>query len=117
PLVTDEIVPRVLRRLVATGAAADLAACVAFLDEVKDPAVRRRALEGLLVALQNQQVDPPAEWKRVFAALTQDGDGDVQRLARRLAVHFRDAEAVRRALATAHDLKRMTEQRLEAIRD
>jgi putative membrane-bound dehydrogenase-like protein len=116
-LVRDAIVPRAMRRLVATGKPDDLAACVAFLDRVKDSAVRRRALEGLVQALQNQQVNPPGEWKRVFAALTADGDGEVPRLARRLAVHFRDVEAIKRALATARDLKQMTDRRLEAIRD
>jgi putative membrane-bound dehydrogenase-like protein len=116
-LATEAIVPRVMRRLIATGKASDLSECLLFLDRVKDPAVRRRGLEGLLLALQNQQLDPPGEWKRVFAALTADGDGEVQRLARRLAVHFRDVEAIRRALAVARDIKQMTSQRVEAIRD
>src|SRR5262249_52589258 len=59
PLVANEIVPRVMRRLVATGSAADLAACVAFLEAVQDPARRRPALEGLLVARPNPPPDPP----------------------------------------------------------
>src|SRR5262249_35995471 len=65
----------------------------------------------------NQQVDPPAGWSAVLATLLKDGDGEVQRLARRLAVHFRDAEAVRRCLAVAGDSKAPRRQRLESIRD
>jgi putative heme-binding domain-containing protein len=117
PLVTDEIVPRTLRRLAATGKAEDLRACLAFLGAVKDQSVRRRALEGLVQALQNRQVDPPAEWQRVFTALLQDGDGDVRRLAQRLAVNFRDPEAVRRSLAVARDAQKPAPERIEAIRD
>src|SRR5262249_53465064 len=80
-LVTDEIVPRTMRRLVATGKAEDLDACVAFLGEVTDSGVRRKALEGLVAAFQNRQVDAPQAWKAVFAKLNDDRDAEVQRLA------------------------------------
>jgi putative membrane-bound dehydrogenase-like protein len=117
PLITDDIVPRTLRRLVATGSPRDLAACVAFLDKVRDSAVRRRGLDGLLQALQNQQVDPPAGWNAVRAALLKDGDGEVAARARRLAVHFRDVEAIRRSLAVAQDQGKPARERVEALRD
>src|SRR5262249_60810595 len=54
-LVTNDIVPRTMRRLVATGKVEDLTACVAFLREVADSAVRRQALEGLVLGLQDRQ--------------------------------------------------------------
>jgi putative heme-binding domain-containing protein len=41
----------------------------------------------------------------------------VQRLARKVAVNFRDPEAVRRALAVAQDGQKPVAQRLEAVRD
>ncbi len=115
-LVTNEIVPRTMRRLVATGRAEDLAACVAFVRALNDPTVRRQALEGLALALKDRQVDQPPGWKELFARLLKDGDGRVQQLARRLAVNFQDREAVRRALAVAADARRGVPERLDAIR-
>jgi putative membrane-bound dehydrogenase-like protein len=116
PLVTNEIVPRALRRLASTGKAEDLAACVAFLAEVKDVGARRQALEGLTQALKGRQVDAPAGWKAVQAALLKEGDGRVQQLARQLAVNFQDREAIRRALAIAADAGKGAAERIEAIR-
>ena len=75
--------PELFHELVAAGKPDDVAGCVAFLARVKDSAVRRRALEGLVLALQNQQLDPPAGWKNALAVLLEDESGDVQRLARR----------------------------------
>jgi putative membrane-bound dehydrogenase-like protein len=117
PLVTDTIVPRTMRRLVATGRAEDLAACVAFIGSLKDTSVRLRALGGLAQALENRQVDPPAGWKAVSEELLKDKDGEVQRLARHLAVNFQDPEAIRRALAVARDTKRPLGERVEAVHD
>jgi putative membrane-bound dehydrogenase-like protein len=116
-LVTNEIVPRTMRRLAATGKAADLAACVAFLRDARDSAVRRQALEGLAQALKERQVDQPPGWKDVFAVLLRDGDGRVQQLARRLAVSFQDRAAIRRALALAADASKAVSDRLDALRD
>ena len=116
-LVTDNILPKTLRRLAAAGRPEDLAACVAFLGVVKDSLVRRRALEGLAAGLQNRQFDAPARWKEVFAGLLADQDREVERLARRLAVNFRDPAAVRRALATLRDGSRSTAERRDAVRD
>src|SRR5262249_54713191 len=117
PLLTDAIVPRTLRRLVATGKPEDLRAAIAFLGDVQDKAVRRRGLEARVQALQNRQVDPPAEWQRVFADLQHAPDAEVQRLARRLAVNFGDPEAIRRALALVRDPQLSVRERIDAIRD
>src|SRR5439155_7353808 len=117
PLIRDELVPRTMRRMVATGEPGDLAACIAFIGDGRDSAVRHRALQGLLLGLQDRHVDPPAEWKRVLPLLREDQDKEVQRLAGRLAVYFRDAQAVRRALAVAQDRKRSVAERVEAIHD
>ncbi|HMC66773.1 MAG TPA: c-type cytochrome, partial [Gemmataceae bacterium] len=116
-LIADQIVPRAMRRLVATTKAENLAAAIAFLGDVTEASVRRRALDGLLLALQDRHIDPPAEWKRVLPLLRQDEDQEVQRLAQRLAVYFRDAQAVRRALAVAQDRDRPGPERVEAIHD
>jgi putative membrane-bound dehydrogenase-like protein len=116
-LVREAIVPRTMRRLVATGRPDDLAACVVFLDQVHDTAVQRAALAGLVEALANQQVNPPARWKAVFAKLVQQPDGDIGQLARRLAVHFHDPEAIRASLAMALDGGKPAERRIDAIHD
>lgn len=117
PLVTNEIVPRTMRRLVATDQPKKLAAGVAFLGEVRDSAVRRRALEGLVAGLEGRQVDAPDNWKPVFVELGRDPDSKVQRLVRRLAVNFHDLEAIRRSLVLASDSPRAPAERIEAIRD
>ncbi len=116
-LVTNDIVPRTFRRLGAAGRPDDMAACVAFLGEVKDAAVRKRALDGLVQGLQNRQLDAPGGWSKLFADLTDDEDGDVQRLARRLAVNFRDRAAIARALAAVRDGRLPRAERLDAVRD
>jgi putative membrane-bound dehydrogenase-like protein len=117
PLVADAIVPRTFRRLASSARPEDLAACVAFLGEVKDSLVRRRALDGLGQGLQNRQFDAPNGWRKTFASLMKDGDPEVRRLAQRLAVNFRDAQAVRRALAVLRDGSRSRTERLDAVRD
>src|SRR5262249_4618950 len=76
-----------------------------------------RALDGLVQALQNRQVDAPAPWKEVFASLLQDANPEVRRLARRLAVNFQDLQALRRSLAMLLDNKNPLAERLDAVRD
>jgi putative membrane-bound dehydrogenase-like protein len=117
PLVTNEMVPRVMRRLVATNQPGKNAACVAFLRDAGDSLVRRRALEGLLLALEGRQVDPPAAWTQALEGLSQDRDPEVRRLGRRLAVKFRDPDAIRRSLALAQDSTKPSPERIEAIHD
>src|SRR5207244_6299476 len=90
---------------------------IAFLQTAKDSTVRRRALEGLLLALQDRHVDPPANWKKVLPLLREDRDKEVQRLAGRLAVYFNDAQAVQRSLAVARNADRPARDRIEAIHD
>ncbi len=116
PLVTEEIVPRAVRRLVATNKANDLDACVAFLEGTTKE-VRRQALEGLTLGLKGKQVEAPAAWHRLFTELIKDSDGKIQELARRLAVNFHDREAIARALKLAGDAEQKATLRLDAIRD
>jgi putative membrane-bound dehydrogenase-like protein len=117
PLVLDAILPRTFRRLAATGESTSLAACIEFLGGMRDTRVRIKALEGLLKGFENRQADAPASWKGVLALLRGDRDPEVQRLARRLAVHFRDFEALRRSLAVARDNKRELNERIDALHD
>jgi putative membrane-bound dehydrogenase-like protein len=113
PLITDHILPRAMRRLVATGNADDLNGCVAFVAATSD-AVRLRALEGLAVALQGRQVDAPAAWTDLQPKL--ESDPATRSLAQKLAVNFRDPKAGERALAVIHDIRKSSAERAEAAR-
>jgi putative heme-binding domain-containing protein len=116
-LVKNEIIPRTMRRLAATARNQKLARCLTFLQETHDSMVRRRALEGLVTGLEGRQADAPDNWKETFADLRHDPDSEVQRLARRLAVNFRDLEAIRRSLELVQDSSRKSSERVEAIHD
>jgi putative membrane-bound dehydrogenase-like protein len=117
PLVLDEILPRVLRRLLATGQGKEIGACVRFLGEVTNSTLRRRALQAIVAALQDRQVNAPPEWKRVLEELHKDANAEVQHLARRLAVAFHDAVALRRTLAIALDSTKPLTDRIDAVHD
>jgi putative membrane-bound dehydrogenase-like protein len=114
-LITEHILPRAMRRLVATGRAIDLADCVGFVAATKN-AVRLKALEGLAEGLKARTVDAPPAWAALQSELITDANPQVQRLARALAVAFRDPAAVQRALAIVRDSKKPSEERAEAIR-
>jgi putative membrane-bound dehydrogenase-like protein len=115
-LVTNDMVPRAMRRLAATNKADDLEACVAFIGNVTDSNVRRQALEGLLLALKNRQVTPPPSWRKVFE-LTNDTDKRIQALALRLGVHFQEGIFIARSLAVARDSEKPIAARIDAIRN
>jgi len=115
-LVVEEIVPRVMRRLTATGKTEDLEAAIVFIGEVKNTQVRKKALEGLLAGIKGP-VDAPPSWPRLAVALTKEKDSSLHELGGRLAILFSDRKAIAHALATARDLKKSDELRVSAIRD
>lgn len=114
--VRDQIVPKVMRRLVATGRPADLALCVQFLADVTDAHTREKAMDGLAVALQDQMVDAPPAWAAVQANVREGNDPRLVRLADKLAVNFRDPAALKRAHAAVHDDSLPADRRAEALR-
>lgn len=114
--VRDQIVPRVMRRLVANGQASDLKLCVEFIAKVKDTAVRAKALEGLAIALDKQVVNPPEGWTELYAELVKENRPEWNTFTAKLAVSFRDPAAIKRALAAAADTKLPLEARTEAVR-
>ena len=99
--VRDRIVPKVMRRLVATGRPEDLKRCVAFVAGLKDANSREKALDGLAVALDGRTVDAPDGWAALQAALVKENDPKLVPLVNKLAVSFRDPAAVKRAVAAA----------------
>ncbi len=114
--VRDQIVPKVMRRLVATGQAADLKLCVEFATKLKDAASREKALEGLAIALAGQSVNAPEAWPALQAEIAKDNNPTLVALANKLSVNFRDPAAIKRALDIAANVKLPTEARTEAIR-
>jgi len=112
--IRDAIVPKVMRRLVATGKADDLALCLKFLGDVKDTNSREKALDGLVLAFKGQTVAHPAGWVAVQAELRKDAK--LVPLLNKLAVSFRDPAALKRSLAVLHDVKMPVADRNEALR-
>ncbi|HXD87246.1 MAG TPA: PVC-type heme-binding CxxCH protein, partial [Urbifossiella sp.] len=114
PFVRDSIVPKVMRRLVATGKADDLQLCLGFVAKLKDTPSRERALGGLATALTGQTVNAPAGWKSLESELRKEPK--LIHLVDRLAVSFRDPAAVKRAILMAADPDLRREVRIEAVR-
>jgi putative membrane-bound dehydrogenase-like protein len=112
--VRDQIVPKVMRRLVATGQPDDLKLCVKFLADVTDVNTREKALDGLAVALAGQTVDAPDNWKALQPELRKDNR--LAGLTNKLAVSFRDPEAVKRALDALRNASLADAERAEAVR-
>ena len=120
PLIINHIVSRFMRRVVADREREALdegvSACVEFAGTVKDPAVRKKALDGLSMALKDRVVDAPPGWGAVRTELLKDADGETQRYINLLSVSFRDPEAMKRAYEIALDTKHSPQERAEAVR-
>jgi putative membrane-bound dehydrogenase-like protein len=114
PFITDQILPKVMRRLVATGKGEDLALCLKFVSDVKDAHAKKQALTGLSIALKDQVVDMPSAWATLQPELRKDPS--LVSLVNLLAVSFRDPEAVKRAFLTMRDTTASDAARAEAIR-
>lgn len=114
PLITDQIIPRTMRRLTATGQPTDLALCIQFIADSKDASVREKALEGLVTELAGRTVTAPANWQELRNTL--EKDARYTAAINKLAVSFRDPAAVKRALEAATNLKLPVDARTEGIR-
>ena len=114
PFVRDQIVPKVMRRLVATGEPSHLALCLKFVADVTDAAAREKALAGLALALDGQMVDAPTGWAALQPQLRTDPK--LAPLANKLAVSFRDPAALKRAYEVVHDAGQPSDARAEALR-
>jgi putative membrane-bound dehydrogenase-like protein len=115
-LITEFIIPRVMRRLVATDEPKNLALCLTFVAELKDNAAQTQALSGLTTALNRRTVDAPAEWPALQERLAKTADEPTKKLLDKLAVAFRDPKAMKRAYERYHDAKLPSEDRVEALR-
>jgi putative membrane-bound dehydrogenase-like protein len=116
--IVDYILPRMLRRLVATGKPENLDRCLTFITKLSDDYIhtRQKALQGLVDALRGQIVDAPPKWKDVYDLLTADRNPEINKLARQLAISFHDLGAARAALAIAKDAAKPLPERVEALR-
>jgi putative heme-binding domain-containing protein len=115
-LIAKEILPRAIRRLIATERPEDLAECVRVLGEATS-ATRSTILEAFLLALRDRQADPPSIWKSILPKLLDDPNQAVRRLARRLAVKFHDPEAVHRCIACLLSKEKPIPERIDAASD
>src|SRR5262249_6580282 len=68
-------------------------------------------------ALRDRQADPPPIWKSILPKLLDDPNQTVRRLARRLAVKFRDPEAVRKCIACLLSREKSIPERIDAASD
>ncbi len=114
--VRDQIVPRTMRRLAATGKPEDLQLCIHFVRSLKDVNSREKALDGLALALKDQTVPPPAGWAELQAEIVKENDSRLVPLVNRLAVSFRDPKAIERAILVLRDGTQSDELRVEAVR-
>jgi putative membrane-bound dehydrogenase-like protein len=113
--VRDQIIPKVMRRLVATGQPSDLRLCVAFVAQLKDANSREKALDGLALALDKQTVAAPDGWASLQAEIAKENNPKLVALANKLAVSFRDPAAIQRALDAAANAKLPLAGREEAV--
>jgi putative membrane-bound dehydrogenase-like protein len=114
--VREQIVSKVMRRLVATGKPEDLKLCVEFVAKLKDAASRERALDGLVIALQGQSVNAPEGWSALQADIAKENNPKLVALANKLAVSFRDPAALKRAVEIAVNTGLAADVRAEAVR-
>jgi putative membrane-bound dehydrogenase-like protein len=114
--VRDQIIPKVMRRLVASGKPDDLELCVGFAARLTDVSAREKALQGLVAALGGQTVNAPPGWARLNEEIARESDPRHVALANKLAVNFRDPAALKRAIAAATNSALAVEVRLEAVR-
>jgi len=114
--VRDQIVPKVMRRLVATGKPDDLKLCIDFVAKLRDVNSREKALDGLAIALEKQTVPPPAGWAALQAEIARENNPKLVALANRLAVSFRDPAALKRAVEAVSSVHLTNEARAEAVR-
>jgi hypothetical protein len=114
--VRDQIVPKVMRRLVATGKPEDLKLCVEFVAKVTDAHTREKALDGLALALDKQTVNAPEAWAALRDEIAKGNNPKLVALSNRLAVSFRDPAALKRAVATAANTGLNADARAEAVR-
>ena len=115
-LIADQIVPRAVQRLVATGKPEDLNACVKLAAGATD-ATRVRTLRAMTDAVGSRTLDEPADWKAAKVEFAKDGSRDVAALVNSLGVKFRDPTAVAKALKIAADDTAPLADRLAAVRD
>jgi putative heme-binding domain-containing protein len=114
-IITNELLPRTMRRLAGSGKPDDLAACVRFATEAQDSHLRRAALDGVVTALEGRRVAAPANWPSLRTRLSHDSDVAVRSAVRRLGANFQDAAAVRDAETTARDASRPDAERIHAV--
>src|SRR5262249_23487703 len=93
PLISGFILPRGMRRLVATGEGRHLDAALRFLASL-DVKPLRASLDGLIEALRGRRLEPTAGWKSATTFLYNHADREVWEKVRELGIHFGHPESL-----------------------
>jgi len=112
-----EIIPRTMRRLLADGALDRLGFCLDFVLRCRSTDARRAALVGILEAIRNRQVRPPANWPKLALELSQSGDSELLRLKRELGIVFRDPVSIKAALQVLGNPRTTPEELVRALEE
>jgi putative heme-binding domain-containing protein len=115
PLITDHIISRAMRRLTATGKTEDLAACVTFVEKLKQDDILLQALEGLVEGLKFRPQEPPANWESVYPQLAKHSSPRIRQLTEQVAISLKNTRAIGRAVATLKDTNSSRADRLHAV--
>ncbi|MGL6074020.1 MAG: PVC-type heme-binding CxxCH protein [Fimbriiglobus sp.] len=113
--VRDQIVPKVMRRLTATGQPRDLELCLEFIRDSADVNVREKALDGLAIGLAGQTVKAPELWAKVRDEITASKNPKLVTYINKLSVSFRDEAALKRAFEMVQPAS-ISEIRAEGLR-
>ncbi|MEZ6140431.1 MAG: c-type cytochrome [Zavarzinella sp.] len=115
-LVREQLLPKTIRRLVAKGDPQSYDLCLEIVEQSRDNAVRKVALNALVKALEGRTIQPPKKWFTLQVRLNHEADKDLTKLLDQLAVHFRDPAALQRAFNMATSAKASVSERAEGLR-
>ena len=114
--LVQQILPKIMRRLVADGKPERLLAGLDFIHAGSDALVKEEALSGLTTAFKNQSVNPPEQWKAIRDELLAMKDSKITAHVNALSVAFRDPEAAERAFKILNIDTSPVSERTEALR-
>jgi putative membrane-bound dehydrogenase-like protein len=113
-LARDVLLHRSIRRIASSGEFNGVSNSLNIIAKLKNTVSSEKALEGLALALAGQTVDAPKGWKDLQTELRKEAK--LVPLVNKLAVSFRDPEALSRAEKTLA-LTGTSEVRSQALRE
>jgi putative membrane-bound dehydrogenase-like protein len=114
PIVRTHILPRVLRRLNATGKQEHLDAALRALDSI-EPESMIVAADGLLEGMRGLRINATDAWRRLSESRRRSNNVAVRERIRRLGLHFGDAHAVAETTTLARNNQADLQSRIQAV--